>query len=73
MTISKMQAIADKIQAVIQLDPQSEQNVRQQARAAVLDYGPEGYYQRFMQMLEQVGARRRRLSAPRTPSPRPQW
>lgn len=55
--ISQPEAIAVKIQAVIRLDPPSEQNVRQQARAAVLGYGPEGYYQRFMQMLEQVGAR----------------
>lgn len=54
--ISQPEAIADKIQAVIRLDQQNQQSVRQQARSTVLCYGPEGYYQRFMQMLEQVSA-----------------
>ena len=55
--ISQPEAIADKIQTIIQLDPQSQQNLRLQARATVLGYGPDGYYQNFMQMLEQAGAR----------------
>jgi len=51
------QTIAHKIQAVRQLDAQTQLNLRQQARTSVLEYGPESYYQRFNQMLNQVGAR----------------
>jgi len=49
--------IVQKIQAIRQLNTPTRLKLRQHARTSVLEYGPEGYYQRFIQMLDQVGAR----------------
>lgn len=50
-------AISSKIEQIMHLDPQTRNKLRQNARATVLEYGPEGYYQRFMHLLDQVGVR----------------
>ncbi|MDD2457654.1 MAG: glycosyltransferase, partial [Eubacteriales bacterium] len=57
MDIDQPEAIASKIQKAMQLDLHTSNELRQKARATVLEYGPEGYYRRFLQMLDQVRAR----------------
>lgn len=53
--ISQPDSIASKIEFVMHLDAGVLRDIRHQARSTVLEYGPEGYYQRFMKMLEEVG------------------
>ena len=55
--IDQPEAIASKIKGVMQLDTDTRDDLRQKARATVLEYGPEGYYRRFMQMLDQLETR----------------
>lgn len=49
--------IAVKIQAIIGLSTTEKQTIRQQARASVLSYGREGYYQNLTRILDEVAQR----------------
>lgn len=46
--------IAAKIQAIIGLSDAEKNTIRQQARAAVLAYGREGYYRNLTRILAEV-------------------